>query len=244
MLRAIALAARLDFTIEPPILDAMGRLRHEIANSSAGAVAGGVLQDPAGGIVGEDLPRARVGRSARTDLRGAPPRRRRVALGVAGDRRRVPAEVHLHAGDAHQRGPAREPARAARPGAAAGPPGARRAGQRATPAPSGPGSGACRSLGATSNGCARSSACSGGCSDLERKRARAARADASQHLPRGADLDGDSRQCAGDRRALDHRAGGARRGGAGCRPPARRRAPPTTPRRRRRRRRRFGVPAQ
>jgi poly(A) polymerase len=35
MQRAIALAARLDFTIEQPILDAIGLLRHEIASSSA-----------------------------------------------------------------------------------------------------------------------------------------------------------------------------------------------------------------
>ncbi|MFN7980449.1 MAG: polynucleotide adenylyltransferase PcnB [Vicinamibacterales bacterium] len=35
MLRAVALAARLGFTIEQPILEAIGRLRHEIANSSA-----------------------------------------------------------------------------------------------------------------------------------------------------------------------------------------------------------------
>jgi poly(A) polymerase len=34
MLRAVALAARLDFRIEQPILDAMARLRHEIAQSS------------------------------------------------------------------------------------------------------------------------------------------------------------------------------------------------------------------
>ena len=34
MLRAIALAARLEFTIEQPILDAIARLRHEIGNSS------------------------------------------------------------------------------------------------------------------------------------------------------------------------------------------------------------------
>ena len=35
MLRAVALAARLDFAIEQPIHDAIGRLRHGIANSSA-----------------------------------------------------------------------------------------------------------------------------------------------------------------------------------------------------------------
>ena len=35
MLRAIALAARLDFIVEGPIRESIGRLRHEIANSSA-----------------------------------------------------------------------------------------------------------------------------------------------------------------------------------------------------------------
>jgi poly(A) polymerase len=34
MLRAIALAARLDFVLDPPVLDAIRRLRHEIARSS------------------------------------------------------------------------------------------------------------------------------------------------------------------------------------------------------------------
>jgi poly(A) polymerase len=34
MLRAVALASRLDFTIEPPILESIRRLRYEIANSS------------------------------------------------------------------------------------------------------------------------------------------------------------------------------------------------------------------
>jgi poly(A) polymerase len=34
MLRAVALAARLDFTIDPPVLDAIKQLRHEIARSS------------------------------------------------------------------------------------------------------------------------------------------------------------------------------------------------------------------
>ena len=35
MLRAVALAARLDFTIDPPVLDAIRSHRHEIAQSSA-----------------------------------------------------------------------------------------------------------------------------------------------------------------------------------------------------------------
>jgi poly(A) polymerase len=35
MLRAVALAARLDFTLDPPVLDAIRQLRHEIARSSS-----------------------------------------------------------------------------------------------------------------------------------------------------------------------------------------------------------------
>src|SRR5258706_558830 len=34
MLRAVALASRLDFRIDPPVLDAIRKHRHEIANSS------------------------------------------------------------------------------------------------------------------------------------------------------------------------------------------------------------------
>ena len=34
MLRAVALASRLDFTIDPPVLDAIRKHRHEIAHSS------------------------------------------------------------------------------------------------------------------------------------------------------------------------------------------------------------------
>src|SRR5439155_26961871 len=35
MMRAVALAARLDFAIDPPVLDAVRRHRHDIARSSA-----------------------------------------------------------------------------------------------------------------------------------------------------------------------------------------------------------------
>ena len=35
MLRAVALAARLDFAIDPPVLDAIRTHRHEISHSSA-----------------------------------------------------------------------------------------------------------------------------------------------------------------------------------------------------------------
>ena len=47
MLRAVVLAARLEFTIEEPILDSIDSHKHEIAKQRAGAAARGVLQDPA-----------------------------------------------------------------------------------------------------------------------------------------------------------------------------------------------------
>ena len=65
------------------------------------------------------------------------------------------------------------------------------------------GSASCRSRAATSSGCGRSSACSGACAISTREPARAARARAPRHLPRGADLDGDPRRRAGGGRALD-----------------------------------------
>ena len=48
MLRAVALASRLDFTIDPPLADAIRAHRHEIARSSPPRLHRGVLQDSAG----------------------------------------------------------------------------------------------------------------------------------------------------------------------------------------------------
>ena len=110
MLRAIALAARLDFTIEPSLLAAIRTHRHEIAQELDAAAARGVLQDPARRFVGEGVPRARRRRAARADFDGAARRRRRPALAVAGGARRLPPAVRLDAGDADQRHPARESA--------------------------------------------------------------------------------------------------------------------------------------
>ena len=60
-----------------------------------------------------DIPRPGGARAARADLRGAAPRRRRAALAIARRARRVPPPVRIDAGHAHQRDPARQPARPA-----------------------------------------------------------------------------------------------------------------------------------
>ena len=78
MLRAVALAARLDFTIEQPIHDAIGRLRHEIANSSAAR------------LLEEYYKILRAG-SAEATFRGLP---------KSGLLEPISAELHEQAGDA------------------------------------------------------------------------------------------------------------------------------------------------
>lgn len=78
MLRAVALAARLGFTIEQPILDSMGRLRHEIANSSPAR------------LIEEYYKILRAG-SAETTFRG---------LGDAGLIEPIASELHNGAGEA------------------------------------------------------------------------------------------------------------------------------------------------
>ena len=83
MLRAVALAARLDFTIEPPDprrdRGAAPRNRAQLTAPSAR----GVLQDPARGLGRENIPHAGGRRAARTDFTGAAPRR---GAGRCGDR--------------------------------------------------------------------------------------------------------------------------------------------------------------
>src|SRR5207237_393417 len=56
----------------------------------AAASAGGVLQDSARGVVGENVSWPGQRRAARADLRRAPPRRGRTAVAVARRARRVP----------------------------------------------------------------------------------------------------------------------------------------------------------
>jgi poly(A) polymerase len=106
MLRAIAIAARLDFTIEPSLLDGDPHAPPRNLEELDGAAARGVLQDPARRFVGEGVPRPRRRRAARADFDGAARRRERPAVAVAGRARRLPPTVRLDAGDADQRDPA------------------------------------------------------------------------------------------------------------------------------------------
>ena len=68
MLRAVALASRIDFAIDPPLESAIRRHRHEIAKSSPPRLDRGVLQDPSGGILGAHVPQPPRGRPARAHL--------------------------------------------------------------------------------------------------------------------------------------------------------------------------------
>ena len=85
MLRAVVFAARLDFEIDQPILEAFETHRHEIGQRGAAAADRGVLQDPAIGIRGEEFPAAEGDGAAARDHPGA----RRGRTGVLGSRSRA-----------------------------------------------------------------------------------------------------------------------------------------------------------
>ena len=174
MLRAVALAARLDFTIEPPLLDAIRTHRHEIAKSSPPRLLEEyykILRAGSSEKAFRGLADVGLLEPISAELhRGAD----RAALAVARRARRVPPPVRVDAGHADQRDPARQPARAARDLAAPaarpttatdadGADGGRAAGTAAAPTRRVRGSASCRWRAATSSGCGRSSACSGGC---------------------------------------------------------------------------------
>ena len=80
MLRAVAMAARLGFTIDPPIEAAIAAHRSDIARSAPGAPDRGVLQAAAVGRGRARVPDAGRAQAARADLRGAAGARRRRAL--------------------------------------------------------------------------------------------------------------------------------------------------------------------
>ena len=69
MLRAIVLAARLDFTVDGPIVDAIRRLRAGDRAQRPGAPDRGDLQDPAVGLGRARVPRARRRRAAASTWR-------------------------------------------------------------------------------------------------------------------------------------------------------------------------------
>ena len=165
MLRAVALAARLDFTIDPPIgrRDPAPRAAHRA--SVAGAAARGVLQDPALGRVGAGVPPARRGRLLE-----------RSRAGAAGAIAAQALWQSLAALDAYRHRFEAMPETLTNPillgtllvplgftRAAVTPRRSRTAPSRSAEPPATARAG-CRCRGATSSGCGRSSGCSAGCS--------------------------------------------------------------------------------
>ena len=120
MMRAVALAARLDFAIDQPSLDAIHIHRHEISRSSPPRLLEEYYKILRGRIRGTDVPPAGEARAPGTGFRGAPSWCRRGALAIARGARRLPPPVRIDAGHAHQRHPAGQLDRTARPGRSAG----------------------------------------------------------------------------------------------------------------------------
>jgi hypothetical protein len=85
MIRAIALAARLDFTIDPGAPRRHPYPSPRDLEELSRRDAGGVLQDSAGRRVGEGVPRPRRGRAARADFRRSCIAAPTIALAVAAE---------------------------------------------------------------------------------------------------------------------------------------------------------------
>ena len=83
MLRAVALAARLDFAIDPPILDAIAMLRHEIARSSPPRLLEEYYKILRAGSAEKTFRGLAERRAARADFGRAPPGAAERAVAVA-----------------------------------------------------------------------------------------------------------------------------------------------------------------
>ena len=207
MLRAVVLAARLEFTIDEPILEAIAHPQARDRAQRAAAAARGVLQDPALRACRRGVPAAARHRAAEGDHAGA---RRRAASRsgapiAALDRYR--AQFEAAPDSLTNADPGRHAAASARPDrprGSASPP------MRWSGASS---SACCRSPAATSSGCSRSSALQPRLLDIQAPHARAARAAAPSIVRRSADLARNPRRAPRRRRALA-RAAGADRGDA------------------------------
>ena len=256
-MRAVALAARLDFAIDQPILDAIQRPSPRDRPQLPAAAARGVLQDSASRIGRErtfrELAEAGLLEPISAELHHGAAEALWQSLGRA---RRLPPAVRIDARDAHQCDPAGQPARCR--SASVGPrahdgrsarsrarsPNRQRPGTALKPRRIGGTDSAQRPPPRRAAACAprrrappADSRSSAAASRSHRQPARQTSADPPQHLPRSADLARDSRRapeiveqwkcCSPTRRH-----GGTRRRGAG-RPPD----GASPPRRRRRRRR-------
>ena len=214
MLRAVALAARLDFTIDPPVLDAIRTHRHEIAQSSPPRLLEEYYKILRAGSAEKTfrwLAEAGLLEPISPELhRGAAEPLWRSLAALDAYRKRfestpdtltnaillgsllVPLGVSLH----HDRRPQTDEHEGGRP----------------PPRPAASSSASCRSRAATSSGCSQILGLQRRLRDVTAQPARPARARAPAHLPRRADVARDSRRRARAGRALEDAAGGGAAG--------------------------------
>ena len=103
MLRAVAMAARLDFAIDPPIDEAIAAHRREIARSAPARLMEEFYKLLRSGAAETRLPNARRAAAARADRAGAAVAGDERSLGIAGRARRLPRAVRGHPRHADQR---------------------------------------------------------------------------------------------------------------------------------------------
>ena len=154
MLRAVAMAARLDFSIDPPIDAAIAKHRGEIARSAPARLIEEFYKLLRAGAAERAFRMLAERRLLEPIAHRAAERRRRRAVAVAGGARRVPRrfeETPDTLTNAVLLGSLLVPLGHGRPGGARRQPGRERRRSRRRR------SGCCRSRAATSNGCARSS---------------------------------------------------------------------------------------
>ena len=157
MLRAVVLAARLEFTIDQPILDAMAVHRHEIARSAPARLLEEYYKILRSGHAEQAMRQLRATKLMKEitpELAVAPDALWRSIARARSLPRPLPVRARL----ADQRDPCRHAAAAARPGD----PAAALLRRRARTARRD--WACCRSRGATSSACSTSSRCSRGCS--------------------------------------------------------------------------------
>ena len=218
MLRAIALAARLDFTIEPALLDAIRTHREEIAKSSPPRLLEEYYKIlRAGSSQKAFRSLADVGLlepiSAELHKGATDPLWRSLAALDA-----IPPAVRVDAGHADERHPARHAAGAARHLAQPATRSDRaQTGVRSESAPKAPKTSARSQARRAAAGAPRCRAAppdheyAAAAARHDRQPEGAALADASQHFPRRADVARDPRRRARARRTLESDAGGKRR---------------------------------
>ena len=173
MLRAVVLAARLQFSIDQPVLEAIAMHRHEIARSAPPRLVEEYYKILRSGHAQEAFKQLRT-----TGLLKA------ITPELAGGRRRVAVDRRARRYRARFDAAPESLTNAILAGTLLIRSGSSRAGaSRPMRSNAGSSSVCCRLRGATSNGCSRSSRCSRGCSTPRRRRAPSARCSTASVLP-------------------------------------------------------------